>query len=177
MAKNRTRQEFEKKDVAKVVQEIQESRHECAQAVGRAKEEGELEKREFLREVQQLKSQAEKAVRRCKDAVEGQAKERRRAKRKEEALKELHDEINEVKEAKRAVEASKLAMESEHKREVRDMQRRADLGGARASSGRLAGAGGSETAKTLREAFQKENEVLRELANMSESLSRQGWSN
>jgi len=69
-------------------------------------------------------------------------------------------------------------MEAEYKREIRDLQRRADFA-PRAAGGyppsRGASSGGSETAKNLQEAFKKENRVLQELATMSESLTRQGY--
>jgi len=175
--------EFKEKDVAKVVVDIQTNRAQCAEAIKEAHMEGEEKNRILMREVQVLKATAEKATRKQKDALEARDKEKRRAKRKDEAMLELHDEVNALKEEKRKLDSVRISMESEFKREQRELLRKVDMAQARqpmhgamgASASRGGAATGTDTARNLREAFKKENDVLKELANMSENLSRQGY--
>ena len=85
------------------------------------------------------------------------SQDRKRAQRKEEALQELHNEINHLREEKSSIESNKRALELEHKRELRELHRQVDFGSGHARAAPLGSA--ADTAKSLRDAFTKENEV------------------
>ena len=93
-------------------------------------------------------------------------------KAKESALADQQAEVVQLREANNTLECSMRANLADYKREIREIRRQADLGLARAASGRAPG--GGDTAKGLREALRKENAVLQELHNMSEALVQRG---
>jgi len=164
--------DFEKKDMAKVIGDLERTRQECALAAQQIQQDCSGAQAALQVENKRLKVTLEKAMSKCKEAREVAKKEKKNAKAKGTMIEELEQRLSQLKDSKATIEASLRAKELAHKREIREISRRTEMGGLSGSVPQDSAC--ADTAKSLREAFRKENAVLQELANMSARLSEQG---